>query len=604
MIGSKFLVSKKRSFLSAPAMFKTAEDDDNTLRNVGMGAAFSYPLAVGLINNRAKVPEARAQAKNLNELLKNIQEGDVLLTGVPKWYGVKGGIAAISNQPDFYHVNTVLENIPSRGVKSRYDKSLIDPVYKKPSKALNRHVTYGHFAGYGAPVMMARMGDDFGYENIRVLRPKKKDFANRIVRHTESIYDNPDLLYSMQQGKDSGFKEMLIPEFLRRPDDLRGLSKKQLAEKAMEDLKCVGGMCSNLPATALPELWNKPATEVLPNDLATSEHFDTVMEYRPTAAMTRKQTIKELKEEMPHLSRRALEATADRRMARWKIYDSIMGGNRGHWITRAGLGLGGAGLVAAASRIPDSDLSLGEGAIAAGLLAPSLAVSALGRVAGEDSDRRYMQGILNRRTDAVKELMSSRKITREKALKVLESNARNEINQYLAENNIKIPKKNIMVDHSLADLDSTRRFSFDDLMQSNKYDVSGNRLFVAPDRGTYLKELGRAKYLKENPGKILDYASLDHTKNFLPFLREEIGSQKNALKYVLDKEGIKGAWKYLKQTAPSFTPILNDTLRASNIAKPMMAAKLLGLGILGSQLYKDKEPDSALDRLKASLGIG
>jgi hypothetical protein len=231
-------------------------------------------------------------------------------------------------------------------------------------------------------------------------------------------------------------------------------------------------------------------------------------------------------------------------------------------------------------------------------------VSALGRVAGEDSDRKYMQGILDRRSDAVEELMASRKITREKALKVLESNARGEINQYLAENGIKIPKKNIMVDHSLADLDSDRRFSFDDLMQSNKYDVADNRLFVAPDRGTYLKELGRAKYLKENPGKILDYASIDHTKNFLPFLREEIGSQKNALKYVLDKEGIKGAWKYLKQTAPSFTPILNDTLRASNIAKPMGAAKLLGLGILGSQLYKDKEPNSALDRLKASLGLG
>jgi hypothetical protein len=597
MIGSKFLVAKKVPILSASGVTKHAEDEDHTLRNVGMGAAFAYPLAVGLANNR-KAPAQGTRVNDFKEFLKQVQPGDIIASGRRDYYPVKGAIAAISGQPDYYHIMTALENIPSRAA-SRFDDAIYDPDTPWAPQRLGRKVTVGEASGEGSAITMKHLADEA--EGYRILRPKNKEHASRIVQHVERVYDDPKILYSMGLGKKSGLYEMLVPDFLRRTKDYSGMNKKQLADAGMAEIRCTGGMCSNLPATAVPEIWNKSPGMVLPNDILTSEHFEPVADYLPGEDAVRKSVRKKIKEEMPHLSNKAIESTINRRMARWSKYDSALRGGRAHWYTRGALGLAGAGLVGAASRIPDSDLSLGEGLAGAGLVSAPIAAKLLSLRASEDEGHRYMTEAMAREHEAISALKKSG-LSEAQAYKRYTANARKEIYDFLAKERINIPKKNINIDFRNLDLDDRRKFDFRDLYGSNAfwYDKNKPYLTVSPDRPTYLRELGRAKYLSEDPSRVVDLSKLSDSKVLRAQLRELLGSQKEALKYVYRNEGLGGALRYARQATPSLTPFIDDAL--STVKKPIRLAGLAGLGILGSQLYKDKE-QSALDRLKSALGI-
>jgi hypothetical protein len=81
-----------------------------------------------------------------------------------------------------------------------------------------------------------------------------------------------------------------------------------------------------------------------------------------------------------------------------------------------------------------------------------------------------------------------------------------------------------------------------------------------------------------------------------------IGARKNAAKYLREKEGLRSALKYLKESLPELTVFAGNTVlpKLSRIA-PVMG--LAGAGLLGTQLYKDKEK-SSLDTLREALGLG
>ena len=635
MIGSKFLVSKKKPILAASGVTKQAEDEDHTLRNVGMGAAFSYPLGVGLINSRrAPATPKGGLTRDFKHFLTQIQPGDVIAAGRPDYYKAKNMIALVSGQPDYYHIMTAMDNVPvgEHSFLPRSKSFLADELMTNnpAGEALGRKVILNEFAGSGQSNTLKHLTD--AGENYRILRPVNPAHARRIVDHAMSVYNDvrPNM-YSWTLGVNTGKDNIFKPNIrsLSNPDFSR-MTEEELSAYGRKQLKCYGGMCSNLPATALPEIWDKPSGKVLPTDIINSPHFETVLDYNPEASLAKSNYIAKLTRENPSLSQEAIEAAANRRFKRWDLYNDLLRGGKAHWYTRLGVGLGGAGAVAAASRIPDSDLSLGEGLAAAGLLSAPIASSRLANAVMYANGYAGTTAMLKRREALEKEMLEnvkaysgardiysddviksldarrkdaiSRNPVMERVYKKINREQTKDIKAFLDRYGLKTKQLNIAP--SAVTLGTGGVVNLQDMIDrsSSAFDAKNNiYLDVLPDRPSYLTELGKVKYYMDR-APLLQRVKQQSPLSTIEYIMAELGARKNAAKYLREKEGLRSALKYLKESLPELTVFAGNTVlpKLSKIA-PVMG--LAGAGLLGTQLYKDKEK-SSLDTLREALGLG
>ena len=146
--------------------------------------------------------------------------------------------------------------------------------------------------------------------------------------------------------------------------------------------------------------------------------------------------------------------------------------------------------------------------------------------------------------------------------------------------------------------------NFRDVMDRSRtsFSPSGNLyLDLIPDRPSYLTELGKAKYYKDN-SSLLQRVRQSPVLSPMEDLRLELGARKNVVKFLKEKEGWRSALSYLRESSPGLTLKAYSAL-APKLSKIAPIAGLGGVGLLGSQLYKDKE-QSSMDRLREALGLG
>jgi hypothetical protein len=221
----------------------------------GAGVA-TLPMLQGLEAGAVRMPESgKTVFKNVEELKKAIQEGDIMLTGNPSMNSLKAAIIAAGGDPHGYHTETVAS---------------------RPNRKGWFNVIHSHPKAGGAS---RQINDLLGKEDVIVRRFKDPAVRAKFMENMENAELQQDLLgnlfgekaqistYNKPSGIKAGIKD-LLPRFLRKP----------LAS-------CAPGagntMCSSLPATRSPvELApGIPAHEVLPHHIQKSDALETIGHY-------------------------------------------------------------------------------------------------------------------------------------------------------------------------------------------------------------------------------------------------------------------------------------------------------------------------------------
>lgn len=353
------------------------EDEDHTARNVAMGVAAAAPFA-GMVGEKPLVHAGKGDLVDYETLRKTVRPGDVLLTGDTEFGFTKGIVNAASGTPSGYHVAVVSPNKDIYEAHPRYGLSLTDfSPDKERIQVLRPKLESHELEQFIGNLDTAVQGaGDFESSLERQLRKKgygKIDAADMAEIGRGSLYDNPqgikaglkelflpklrqdvgnaaevqkaEYVKGRQQFSESGYKQhaKTVADVIDRkmttgdqrtqwidknfgflPERLRGRLGPALESKhvrpAMPD--CVGGVCSTLPASAMPAGKNvipsKKPSDVLPNDFLRSNMFEPVARYDP---------------------------------APYQMHDKVL--KYGPTLARAGVGLGLAGAVYGSSKLWD-----------------------------------------------------------------------------------------------------------------------------------------------------------------------------------------------------------------------------------------------------------
>jgi hypothetical protein len=552
--------------IGASLAIKQAEEEESNLsRNSAMAAAAAYPMAVGLINRDAVLPDAGLRTGDFSDVTKSLKPGDIVISGVSEPGSLKAQIASVTGEPDFHHVSAYLG--------------------KGRDNSINTADT--------AAGKMFGTGSAGGIEkdrNLRVLRLKNPNDIEALGQQMAHILDaNVD--YSKTRGLKAGLKELLVPKFLRSgpardPGDL--VSKQESYRRLAERLRCEGGTCSNTIGAAFPEKFNKNVEDILPNDILRSDMFDTVLEYRPTDEVRVGKIFRELADKHPDLPQQKLIEMANVQLAKNNRLNKLIGNSRN--IARLGLGAAGAGLIYGASKVPGSDLSAGEAAL--GLGAVGLGASPF--MSGSISDwarGKYLRTANEDLRNSVKELMDTG-LTEPQARETLKTRVLDAAKKYINENptNIKLEDISVTTDPSHAFYRGTESPSFD-------FGPRHRRISSTADKNMLLHELGHAEDFLDS----VDRTRAPGIRSSLGILRDETVANRNAFRHLLKTEGVGSAMSLAKRNVVPYTTYVADVLKHLKVPGAILGTA--GLAGLGYELSKEDESkkDSGL---LSYLGLG
>ena len=575
MLNPQRIVMRPKYALSADGLVDKARsavglepEEDHTVRNWGMGAAITYPLAVAYANRQGALPTPNATYDSITKLRRVLRPGDVIVTGdaSPDFPGFKMPITAVTGVPDYQHVGVF---------HSRKDGQ--------------RRTIHGVQA---SPVTTTDT-DNYMTEkqNIRVLRPKNEETAQRIIKHME-LSGEKGRMYSNAGTIRAGLANLLVPNFIskRFSGGYRTGNGELLSPEATSDLlTCDGPFCSNAVATATPEHYKKNPANALPADVLHSTAYTTLGEYKPPREILLKGIVEGLMEDTPGLSSAEYSLRANKVLARSARQEALL--RHSKTIAGLGLGLGTAGLIYTGSRLGDSDLSLGEGLAGAGLLAAGVSPFAAPFILEniQDSNHKSMLKDLSRRVSS----LTAQGLTEEQAHEKLRQEAHHFVQDITTKNNI----------------DNINRLNIGTSPTHRAYDIPGGggitsystatpgRVNVSIDvplrRSEILRQIGLADVLKNkvNSPTITPIGDLNTEARWTKAQVEEgYEAAKRAVGYARKEEGLRGALRTAKDLLPQLVaPTVGNFSKKYKV--PAMLAGLGGAGLLGYNLLTDKKED-------------
>jgi hypothetical protein len=320
------------------------KDDDNEshwLRNTAMAAGMAAPWA-GRIGQEPLRHVNKGPEMDWDTLRKNMQPGDVLVTGTPERSFLKNVIGGVSGHPYGYHTSvvgpdkTLFEGGPAEGsshAELGYDRT----PGKQRVQILRPNLTPEEREQFFKN-MTATTDSSSAYQEHLEKALNRSGIPRQRAEHL--LDQAAGGAYDFKGGIRAGLRDLFVPKWTSpetaaksqqeaiaaREQFLSGNQPAQSAERAvrrMDQLEqagkplgrmgalnnlvpdCVGANCSTLPATAMP--LNKPVvpgkriTDVLPADFLRSKHMQPIGRYTPAGVTP--STTERLLEHAPTLGR-------------------------------------------------------------------------------------------------------------------------------------------------------------------------------------------------------------------------------------------------------------------------------------------------------------
>lgn len=424
--------------------------------------------------------------------------------------------------------------------------------------------------------------------NIRVLRPKDKETAQRVLKHME-LSGQKGRMYSNTGTIRAGLANLLVPNFIskRFSGGYRTPAGGLLSPEATSDLlTCDGPFCSNAVATATPEHYKKNPANALPSDVLHSTAFRTIGEYKPSRETRLKAVVDELKISRPGLSPAEYISRAERILARSMRTEALL--RHAKTLTGLGLGAGTAGLIYAGSRLGNSDLSMGEGLAGAGMITAGALPFASPFILDNVRDAGH-KALLKDLEHRVKSL-TTQGLTEEQARHSLESEARDYIHKLTTENNV----------------DNIYRLNVNTTPAGQSYDIPGGGGITSywkdPDKvnvgldvplrkSEIRRQIGLADVLRNKMDSPTVTRIGEGTNEALlakADLEEKYEAAKKALGYARKEEGVKGVLRTAKDLVADLAAPTVDRF-SKRYMVPGLLTGIGGVGLLGYNLLKDKE---------------
>lgn len=300
------ILAPNGAFLTRIAAAVPPEDDEgmSTGRKALIGAAAASPFA-GLIGQQPMQhdPLQGAKGKNyasMEELARDAQPGDVLLTSKPKGSMFKNVIMPLGNS-QLYHAQAVTRAPGGMGRTLSVPDLFGEDIPEGQ----------GHHYDYAIPEYMA--DPNVNYDSAVMVRPKTPMTPEQLEVFQKAVGERATHHYDSSKALGTFFRDMFVP-------------KVPWLQNHRPDTVCEGNVCSTVPAQAYHEATgkrvvpNKPAQDTFPTDFLRSNEYELVGSHISPEV-------------------RALENTPWRKIAPLAI--------------RGGVGLGMAGLAAGATEQPE-----------------------------------------------------------------------------------------------------------------------------------------------------------------------------------------------------------------------------------------------------------
>lgn len=251
------------TFLHRIAAAKGSEQESTGLSKAQMGAmgvAAAAPFA-GLIGEKPIIHDPLQGAegktfKSLEQLQRQAQPGDVLLTSKPKGSLFKNFIMP-AGRSQFYHAQPVTGR--QDGIGYTLSAGDLYDTNTPASKALN----------YDYPIADYMRDPDTQYSDALLLRPKQKLTPEQLKtlraeygKRSTTYYDNP-------KAAETFLRDLFIP-------------KHEMFNLGRPETICEGNVCSTMPSQAFHKATGKSvvpgkrAQDVFPTDFLRSDQFELV----------------------------------------------------------------------------------------------------------------------------------------------------------------------------------------------------------------------------------------------------------------------------------------------------------------------------------------
>jgi len=276
LAGSAATVMSKEG-AEPPKKKSTLEKVAPVAAGVGVG---SIPISKGIAegNLLPRPANARGPRLTLDQLGKSMQSGDILMTGARE--GSPIHMALGGGDPRASHAE-VITGVPEAG---KYNRVHSMGGLKRGGKAL---------PGANVPLVPE------GHYVLR--RPKNPELAKSMVGGVQEATMQEEALH---RAFGPHARSTQYEKSLQRNSALRNLLPKSL-RNLLPESKCLGGICSTLPAEAAPGLVpGQRAKDVLPSHLISTPTMETIGHFSPELTR-RERRILALKGAAPWLLRGA-----------------------------------------------------------------------------------------------------------------------------------------------------------------------------------------------------------------------------------------------------------------------------------------------------------